>query len=104
MDIQTLNDNFRKSLLGGKVILTRGIYSRGQAFINEILNSVKTFNNFNSKNDPYNEHDYGSFEYDGQKIMWKIDYYDRNLCCCSTDPTDESKTVRVMTVMLAEEY
>lgn len=43
MDIMTLNDNFRKSLLGGKVMLTRGIYSKGQTVINEILNSVKTF-------------------------------------------------------------
>lgn len=104
MDIKTLNDKFRKTLLGGKVMLTRGIYSKGQAVINEILNSVKTFNNFNHKNDPYNEHDYGSFEYDGEKIMWKIDYYDRNLQYCSDDPTDVNKTIRVMTVMLAEEY
>ncbi len=50
-------------------MLTRGIYSKGQAVINDILNSVKIFNNFNENNDPYNEHDYGSFEYDGQKIM-----------------------------------
>lgn len=104
MDIMTLNDNFRKSLLGGKVMLTRGIYSKGQAVINEILNSVKTFNNFNKQNDPYHEHDYGSFEYDGQKIMWKIDYYDRNLQYYSDNPADVNKTIRVMTVMLAEEY
>lgn len=47
MDIKTLNDKFRKTLLGGKVMLVRGIYSKGQAVINDILNSVKTFNNFN---------------------------------------------------------
>lgn len=48
MDIMTLNDNFRKSLLGGKVMLTRGIYSKGKLAINDILNNVKTFNNFNN--------------------------------------------------------
>ena len=104
MDIKVLNDKFRKTLLGGKVMLTRGIYSKGQAVINEILNSVKTFNNFNENNDPYNEHDYGSFVYNGQKIMWKIDYYDRNLQYYSDNPADINKTIRVMTVMLAEEY
>lgn len=104
MDIQTLNDNFRKSLLGGKVMLTRGVFSKGQKAINKILDSVKMFNDFNHGNDPYNEHDYGSFEYDGEKIMWKIDYYDRDLRYYSNDPADITKTIRVMTVMLAEEY
>ena len=104
MDIKVLNDKFRKTLLGGKVMLTRGIYSKGQAVINEILNSVKTFNNFNENNDPYNEHDYGSFVYNDQKIIWKIDYYDRDLRYYSENPADINKTVRVMTIMLAEEY
>lgn len=104
MDIQTLNDNFWKSLLCGRVMLTRGIYSKGQACINEILQAVRTFNNFNKHNDPYNENDYGSFEYGGEKIMWKIDYYDRNLQYYSENPADINKTIRVMTVMLAEEY
>ena len=103
MDVKTLNDKFRKTLLGGKVMLTRGVFSKGQKAINEILDSVKTFNDFNHGNDPYNEHDYGSFLYDGEKIMWKIDYYDRDLRCCSDDPADITKTIRVMTVMLAEE-
>ena len=104
MDIRMLNDSFRKHLLGGKVMLTKGIYSKGQKAINEILHRVKTFDNFTTGNDPYNEHDYGSFLYDGQKIIWKIDYYDKDLCYHSDDPTDVSKTIRVMTVMLAEEY
>lgn len=47
MDIKTLNDSFRKSLLGGRVMLTKGIYSKGQKAINEILHRVRTFDNFN---------------------------------------------------------
>ena len=104
MDVKTLNDKFRKTLLGGKVMLTRGVFSKGQKAINEILDSVKMFNDFNQGNDPYNEHNYGSFEYDGERIMWKIDYYDRDLRYYSDDPTDITKTIRVMTVMLAKEY
>lgn len=30
MDIMVLNDKFRKTLLGGKVMLTRGVFSKGQ--------------------------------------------------------------------------
>ena len=28
------------------------------------------------ENDPYGEHDFGAFEFDGKTIIWKIDYYD----------------------------
>jgi hypothetical protein len=37
-------------------------------------------------------------------IVWKIEYYDRELKSGSPDPADESVTTRVLTVMLAEEY
>jgi hypothetical protein len=29
-----------------------------------------------TNNDPYGEHDFGSFELAGEKFFWKIDYYD----------------------------
>ena len=75
-DIKSLNDNFRKSFNGGKVLLTTGINAKRQEEVAEILNQVRCFNNFTKANDPYNEHDFGSFDYNGEKILWKIDYYD----------------------------
>ena len=36
--------------------------------------------------------------------MFKIDYYDKSLCYLSNDPADPEQTVRVMTIMTAEEY
>ena len=56
-DIKTLNDNFRKSFNGGKVLLTTGINAKRQNEIAEILNQVRCFNNFTQANDPYNEHE-----------------------------------------------
>lgn len=47
--------------------------------------------------------DFGSFEYAGKCIMWKIDYYDQEWSG-SPDPADPAVTTRVLTVMLAEEY
>jgi hypothetical protein len=38
---------------------------------------VAAFDSFNEDNDPHREHDFGSFDYDGQRIFWRIDYYDR---------------------------
>ena len=34
---------------------------------------------FEADNDPYGEHDFGSFEYSGETIFWKIGYYDATL-------------------------
>ena len=38
------------------------------------------------------------------KIIWKIDYYDKEYEYASEDPADITKTNRVLTVMLADEY
>lgn len=103
-DIATLNDNFRKTFTGGQVLLTAGIDSMSMDDKTNILSMVRNFNEFTPDNDPYCEHDFGSFDYKGQKIFWKIDYYDRNLQYLSENPADSTITNRVMTIMLAEEY
>jgi Protein of unknown function (DUF3768) len=43
---------------------------------------------FNTNNDPYGEHDFGSFELAGEKFFWKIDYYDSLCEFGSEDPGD----------------
>ena len=102
--IQLINDNFRRTLQGGKVVLTRGIRALPQDDIAEIMLRVSRFNDFTTANDYYGEHDYAHFTYKGQKIIWKIDYYDKNYEYASENPADVSKTARVLTVMLASEY
>jgi len=103
-DIKTLNDNFRQTFTGGRVMLTAGINSKSQDDIARILSKVRQFNHFTEANDPYDEHDFGSFDYKDEKIFWKIDYYDKNYQYLSEDPSNPNLTNRVMTVMLASEY
>ena len=103
-DIKTLNDNFRHSLQGGRVILTSGIKAKTHDEIAEILEKVRSFDNFTTANDPYGEHDFGSFDYKGQKIFFKIDYYDLNYEYISENPADTTITNRVLTIMLASDY
>lgn len=69
-----------------------------------ILSAVQSFNTFSADNDPHGEHDFGSIEHDGQKVFFKIDYYDKTLKSGSENPADPQQTTRVMTVMLANEY
>jgi len=103
--IARLNDLFRKGIgVGGKMLQTSGIAAMPITDQAAIRDKVERFNAFTEDNDPHNEHDFGSFEHNGVKIFWKIDYYDPTLSMGSEDPSDPKQTVRVLTVMLASEY
>ena len=69
-----------------------------------IIARVRSFEEFDESNDPYGEHDFGSFDHDGNTIFWKVDCYDLDQEFYSPDPADPSKTARVLTILLAEEY
>ena len=104
-DIATLNDNFRHTFIGGQVLLTAGIAAMSSEDKANIVSLVQNFDNFTPDNDPYGEHDFFSFDYKGDKIFAKIDYYDRfNTHFASENPADISKTLRILTILLAEEY
>ena len=103
-DIATLNDNFRKSFIGGQVLLTAGIAAMSSEDKSNIVSLVQNFDNFTPDNNPYSENDFGSFDYKDEKILWKIDYYDLNNQYMSENPANPNITNRVLTIMLAEEY
>ncbi len=102
--IRQLNDAFRQTLIGGKVIVTRGVALFGAPAAIEIMDKVSNCAEFTAGNDPYEEHDFGVVIHDDQKLFWKIDYYDKSMMHGSPDPADPAVTTRVLTVMLACEY
>jgi hypothetical protein len=55
-------------------------------------------------NDPWGEHDCATLTVAGRRIIFKIDYFDRDLAYHSPDASNPAVTERVLTVMLAEEY
>lgn len=103
-EITLLNDAFRTSFAGGKVMMTAGVHALPDMVKCAALHEVATFNAFTEDNDPYGEHDFGSFELCSRKFFWKIDYYDERCESGSEDPANPAKTTRVLTLMLAEEY
>ncbi|MGS2723953.1 DUF3768 domain-containing protein [Porticoccus sp. GXU_MW_L64] len=112
-EIAKQNDQFRKRLMiphfgipniKGRHIMTKGIVSLGAIAQIEIAGEVREFDKFTEDNDPYGEHDFGSFVYKGDKIFWKIDYYDVLYQFGSENISDPKQTRRVLTVMLASEY
>ncbi len=115
-EIATLNDAVRKSLVNlevknslaaincqYKIMLTANL----QNTINDkvgLLYAVAQFDQFNADNDPYGEHDCFRFQFDGEWIIAKFDYYAPDMAHGSEDATDLSKTVRVLTIMPAIDY
>jgi hypothetical protein len=102
--IRELNDRLRMNGLGGMWLATIGISSLPPDDLRAVFKAVLTFNDFNSDNNPHGEHDCAVQTVGDTKIIWKIDYYDRDRQFHSPDPSNPKVTVRVLTVMLASEY
>lgn len=102
--IRELNDAFRQSLVDGGSYCTDGVSTHGVAFTAAAMAAVQAFDAFTLDNDPYGEHDFGALTVDGEKLFWKIDYYDLSVHFGSNDPADPAQTTRVLTIMLAEEH
>ena len=107
--IAALNDAFRSGERPdlGRIMVTSGIrelcapWPLGVATLYSI---VQRYDRFTNANDPHNEHDFGSFEFAGEKCFWKIDYYNTTLDGGSESPADQTETTRVLTIMLVNEY
>ena len=103
--IAMLNDRLRMHGLGGKMMITRGIADLGEETVRNVLQVMRQHSAWTKDNDPYGEHDFGVITLaDGLKAYFKIDYYDALMEYGSDDPADPEKTVRVLTLMLPEEY
>lgn len=102
--IAALNDQLRAQHTGGAVVITKGVQNLGVAAVADVVAAVAEFDQFSDDNDPYGEHDCAVLTVAEHRVIWKIDYYDKTMTCSSPDPADPTQTVRVLTIMLAEEY
>ena len=78
---------------GNRFVATRGVAALGAGGLLRAALEVREFDTFTEDNDPYGEHDFGAFELDGQKLFWKIAFYD-----------GQEGIHKLLTIMLAEEY
>lgn len=102
--IRQLNDQLRTLRGSGQVHIVGQLVDMGEELQKKVLFEVATFAGFNDGDDPYGEHDFGAVTVDGERFMFKIDYYAPGLKEGSEDPADPAKTVRVMSVFCAEDY
>ena len=102
--IRALNDELRQNFTEGTAVMTPGIAALGGEAVARIVKTIGVFDDFCHANDPHQEHDFGAFDADGHRVLFKIDYYDLKLEHGSDDPSDPAKTCRVLTIMQASEY
>ncbi len=102
--IRALNDSFRQTFIGGRVMKTDGVAALDEEVQQKLIAEVKAFNRFEKGNDLYGEHDFGSIKLDGATFFWKIDYFDLAMHQGSVDPANEEATLRILTIMCADEY
>lgn len=110
--VAQLNDQLRRLAFSDpaavpgpfRILLTAGCQALSPAALSELVRKVETFNAFSDDNDPWGERDFGAVEVGGTRYFWKIDYYDRSLTAGSPDAADPAITVRVLTLMRADEY
>jgi len=106
--IRVLNDELRRALPFpkplGLLMMTRGLQPLTVAKVSALVVAIRDFKDFTPDNDPHGEHDFGAVEHDGVRYFWKIDAYDRALEFASPDPADPAVTMRVLTIMRADEY
>jgi hypothetical protein len=98
IEIAKTNDQFRRSGFGFTV--TPGVQALED--LAGLIDEIRWFDEFTEDNDPYGEHDFGTVYWLGEKVFWKIDYYDQALEY-GEDPLS-LKCRRVLTVMLASDY
>jgi hypothetical protein len=99
--IRHLKDDFRRTFVGGVVLITAGVEAMPDEQRRSLLAQVRTFDVFTEDNDPHGEHDLGAVDEGGVPCFWKIHYYDRAIEFGSPDPADPTVTTRVLTVMRA---
>ena len=103
--IAQLNDRFRQGdYTLGQVYTTQLVQGLSSQEQQELFRLVRTFDDFNEENDPWEEHDFGSIEFKDGKYLFKIDYYAPDLKRGSEDPSNPKVTTRVLTLMHSSEY
>jgi hypothetical protein len=119
--IARLNDLARQAMgIACTAVATVGFRSLPEADQSCVRELIETFDAFTEDNDPHGERDFGAIYQLGdgrwtterprnrhnerERVFWKLDYYDRDLCFASEDAANPAVTRRVLTIMLADEY
>ena len=79
--------------------------SQGPQFLAQALCELAHADEFTPENDPWEEHDFGAITVSSARLFWKITTtMTRPSPLGRKTQSDSAKCVRVLTLMLADEY
>ena len=119
--IARLNDRARQAMgLACTAFVTVGFRSLPDADQSRVRELIETYDAFDEDSDPHGERDFGAVyqladgrwtterprarDDERERVLWKLDYYDRDLRIASEDAADPAVTRRVVIIMLSDEY
>ena len=109
--IAALNDELRQHPTHralGLITMTSGVAALGPGFWVKVANKLASLEpkDFDKGNNPYGERDFAPIEVDGEKLFFKIDYFEKGseYMAGAETPENPETTDRVLTVMLTDEY
>ena len=119
--IARLNDLARKAMgVACTAVATVGFRSLPEADQSCVREQIETYDAFTEDNDPHGERDFGTIYQLGdghwtterprlsdderERVFWKLDYFDRQMEFASDDAANPAITLRVLTIMLSDEY
>ena len=54
-----------------RFVISRGIAALPPEEVADIVERVRTYDEFSEDNDPWGEHDFGAFDHGGKEVFWK---------------------------------
>ena len=102
--IRALNDAFRRTFVGGMVMITAGVEAMPVAQRRSLLQKVRAFDAFTRRQRSPRRTRLRRDRRGRRPLLLEIEYYDRATEMGSPDPADPAVTTRVLTIMRADEY
>ena len=101
---RSLKDGLREHVTENRTLISPGVAALGPAMVDRIATTLRVYDDFCRGDDIMGGHEFGSFEVEGHRLLFQIDYFDGSLELDPPDLPDRHVTTRVITIMLSDEY
>lgn len=100
--IRELNEATRRRPFEARIFVARRLTDLGGSIVPELVGMAMEYSDFDPETDPTGEHQSGTFDVRGLRVLWQIHYLDAKAEGLSPDPADPKVTSRMIAFKLAD--